>query len=262
MRKHHTEAIKNAQARLLENNPDILAIIIGGSIAKGIERDDSDIDLVVVLPDDHYRRRLAGNDVAFLWQDLCDYEGGYVEGRFVSRTFIKEAAERGSEPTRHSFTGAYPFYCTDQDIARLLPLIAVYPDGRYQEDMIATFYAQLHLNRDFFWNEAKRRGDKYLQFRAATEIVLFGCRLILAHNRLLFACQKQLIEQTLNAPGTPDDLQQKIDCLLTEMTDQARDDFCNAVVDFVGCPETDCLSRFIQDVEMSWFNRVHAVSEW
>lgn len=261
MRDHHSKAIQKAQTKLLAETPDLLAILVGGSIAKGTEREDSDVDLIVVLPDDQYRKRLAENQVAFLWRDVCDYQGGYVEGRYVSRAYIREAAVRGSEPTRHSFTGTYSVYCVDPDIAGWLPLIPVYPDNR-QKNNIAAFLAQMQLNRWFFWNEGKRRSDRYLQSRAATEIVLFGCRLILAHNRILFACQKRLIEQTLAAERKPDGLQEKINRLLTDMTDEAKEDFCKTIEGFADWGKTDLLSRFLQDVEMSWFNRVPAVSEW
>jgi hypothetical protein len=261
MRDHHSRAIEKARVRLLSGNPDLLAIIVGGSIAKGIEREDSDVDLVVVLPDDQYSERLSQSRVTFLWRDVCDYEDGYVDGKFVSRSYIREAAERGSEPTRHSFTGTYPVYCVDPDIATWLPLIPVYPEDRHEEKIVA-FLAQMQLNRWFFWDEGKRRGDRYLQLRAATEVVLFGCRLILAHNRLLFACQKRLIEQTSAAPRKPDGLEDKINRLLTDMTDDAKEDFCQAIEGLSDWGKPDLLSRFVQDTEMSWFNHVHAVSEW
>lgn len=249
---------------MLEEDPDLLAIIVGGSIAKGVERDESDVDVIVVLKDDQYLKRLSENRVALIWHDVCDYPGGYVEGRYISRSFIKEAAERGSEPTRSSFTGSYPVYCVDSDIAQWLPLIVHYPDERQKEN-IASFLAQMQFNRWFFWTDGKSRGDRYVQLRAATEIVLFGCRLILAYNRILFARQKQLIEQTLAAPLKPDGLEEKINRFLTELTDEAKEDFCKAVEDFGGWGKTEFtehLSHFLQDVELSWYNRVHATSEW
>ena len=253
--------MEKAKARLLSEIPDLLAIIVGGSIAKGIEREDSDVDLIVVITDEDYRVRLSENRVSFLWGDgFCDYAGGYVEGRFLARSFIEEASRRGSEPTRHSFTGTYPVYCVDTEIAEWLPLIPVYPED-FRHKKIASFLAQMQLNRWFFWSEGKRRGDRYLHMRAATEIVLFGCRLILAHNRILFACQKRLIEQALTAPQKPAGLEDKINQLLTGMTDEGKEDFCKAIENFADWGKIDCLSRFQIDVEMSWFNRVHAVSE-
>ena len=261
MRQHHTRAIEKAVHRLRSENPGLLAVILGGSIAKGTERDDSDVDLIVVVADDDYAKRLAENCVSFLWRDVCDYKNGYVEGRFVSRLYVREAAQRGSEPTRHSFTGASTVYCAHPEIETWLSQISMYPDDR-QRTNIASFLAQMQLNRWFFWSEGKRRGDRYLQTRAATEMILFGCRLILAHNKMLFACQKRLVEQTLDAPERPNGLREKIDHLLTDMTDEAKEDFCKTIEGFADWGTSDHLSRFLQDVEMSWFNRVHAVSEW
>ena len=264
MRDHHRRALEKAQTRLLAEHPDLLAIILGGSIAKGIEHEHSDVDLIVVVTDDGYTKRQSANRVGFFYKDVCDYPGGYVEGRFVSRTFIADAAARGSEPTRHSFTGVYPVYCVDPAIVAWLPKIPVYPEDQHQAK-IASFLAQMQLNQFFFWNEGKRRGDRYLQLHAATEIVLFGCRLILAENRILFACQKRLTEQTLAAPRKPDGFDAKLNRLLTEMSDEAKEDFCKTVmafVSFTGWPTADPLSRFMLDVEMSWFNRTPAVAEW
>jgi len=34
-----------------------LALIIGGSVAKGLERDDSDIDVILVVKDDYYEKQ-------------------------------------------------------------------------------------------------------------------------------------------------------------------------------------------------------------
>jgi hypothetical protein len=137
----------------------------------------------------------------------------------------------------------------------------VYP-GERQSENITAFLAQMQLNRWFFWGEGKRRGDLYLQTRAATDIVLFGCRLILAQNNMLFACQKRLVEQTLTAPHKPENLQVMINRLFTEMSDDSKEDFCKSIEQFVKPVDADLLSRFLQDVEMSWYHRTHAVSEW
>jgi len=261
VRDHHRRAAEKALDRLLEQVPELVAVLVGGSIAKGIEREDSDVDLIVVIPDDAYARRLAENCVSFFWNDLCDYTGGYVEGKLVGRSFIREAAERGSEPTRHAFKGVFPVHCTDDEILKWLSRIPQYPQEQ-QQNRIDSFLAQFQLNRWFFWGEGVRRGDRYLQVRAATDMVLFGCRLVLACNQMLFPCHKRLIEETLAAPRKPENLQLLIDRFLTELTDEAKKNFCDAIQQFAGTNKTDMLSRFQQDVEMSWYNRVHAVSEW
>ena len=58
MRNHHGRAFEEAPVSLLSEFPGLLAIIVGGSISKGTEREDSDVDLLVVFSDDDYRKRL------------------------------------------------------------------------------------------------------------------------------------------------------------------------------------------------------------
>ena len=261
MLEHHNRAVNKARENLLNEQADILAIALGGSLAKGNAREDSDVDLIVVVPDHQYTSRLETNQITFLRRDCCDYEGGYVEGNFVGRSFIEDAAERGSEPTRYSFVGAYLIHCIDPRIEEWMRLIPVYPENLRQRN-IDSFYAQFRLNSGFYWREGRRHRDGFLMHRAAVEIVLFGCRLILAYNRLLFPGQKQMIEQLENAEQKPDDLLSKVRRFLTDMTDEAKEDFCQAIEGFTEWSDADTLNRFVQDVEMSWYNRIHAVSEW
>ena len=53
MFKHHEESIQNLIA-YFSDDQSVLAIILGGSVAKGIERADSDIDAAVVVTDQYY----------------------------------------------------------------------------------------------------------------------------------------------------------------------------------------------------------------
>jgi len=246
-----------AVARLTAD-PEVLVILLGGSIAKGLERPESDVDLMVVVPDEVYRRRLAENQVTFFYQDIAGWPNGYVEGRYLSRDFVLTAAERGSEPTRYSFTGVTVLYGDDPEIVAAIPRIPIYPESE-RLDRIDAFHAQLFLNRIYFWPEGVRRQDPYLKLRAATEIVLFGGRMVLAHHRVLFPNQKRLLE-------TLDKVQPDIADLAREFLSRLNDDSLIAFNDRVialtqPCP-IDLGSRFTQDSEMSWFNRTHSVAEW
>ena len=256
MREHHARALEQAKKRLLELEPGLLAIILGGSIAKGIDRDESDVDVIVVVPEERYLKRLEERSLSFLWYDIPGYEGELVEGRFVTRHFLVEAGIRGSEPTRYSFLGAYPVYCIDPEIPGLLSLIPVYPEDRHKEH-VAAFFAQFQCNRTYYWDQGKR--SRFLQLRAATEMVRFGCRLVLAHNRILYPCLRRLVEAALAAPLKPEKLGEKMDVFLEKLTDETKEDFCRMIEEFADWGKED---RYIQDVEMSWYNKVHEVGEW
>ena len=180
---------------------------------------------------------------------------------YVGRSFIREAAQRGSEPTRNSFVGASLIYCVDEQIESWLPLIPVYPDHEKRKK-IESFHAQFQLNRSYFWKKGRDAGDRYLQFRAATDMVLYGCRMILAHNSILFPCQRELVEQTLSAQEKPADLGARIKRFLEVMTDEAMEEFCQSIEEFSDWGGLAQVSRFVLDTEMSWYTRTHAISEW
>jgi predicted nucleotidyltransferase len=70
-----------------QTNPDYLALIVGGSIVRGWERADSDVDIMLVATDQAYERFKAAKSFHYFNRDLCDYEGGYVDGKIVDLQF-------------------------------------------------------------------------------------------------------------------------------------------------------------------------------
>ncbi len=241
---------------------DVIAVLMGGSIARGVERPQSDVDLMVIVSDAEWDRRYRESALTFLWHDVASYEGGFVEGRYLSESFIREAAERGSEPTRHSFTAVYPVFTVDPDIADKIRRIPVYPEHERQY-RIDAFMAQMYINRIYFWPDAVRRQDLYMRTRASAEIVLFGGRLILAHNRILFPCQRRLMEYVAAAPEKPAGFVELATTFLSEQTPESMEAFYQAVESFTDWNlQSDVESNFQRDMEMSWYTRTFSVAEW
>nr|AIF26559.1 hypothetical protein [uncultured bacterium fosmid pJB45G2] len=118
---------------------------------------------------------------------ICDYEGGYIDGKIIDLRFLELAAERGSEPTRYSFVGSKAWFSRIPDLDALLGRIPVYPEANRDRN-IRDFFAQIVLYGFFFAEEAVKKNNPYLLAHSASQLVLFGGRLILAHNRLLFPC--------------------------------------------------------------------------
>ena len=75
IREHHQRAIDRL-ADAYRGDPEFLGLIIGGSVAKGFARDDSDVDFMIVATDESFERRLADRDLFINRRDLTDYEGG------------------------------------------------------------------------------------------------------------------------------------------------------------------------------------------
>jgi predicted nucleotidyltransferase len=90
--EHHRATIERANATIAARD-ETLAVLVGGSIAHGFETPASDVDVMLVVSDDDYRRRL----------ESATYEGGYVDGKYISVDFIRTVAERGNEPSRFAF---------------------------------------------------------------------------------------------------------------------------------------------------------------
>ena len=106
IRDHHQRAIDRL-ADAYRDDPEFRALIIGGSVARGFARDDSDVDFLIIATDEAFRRRLAARDLFINRTDLCDYDGGFVDGKIINLAYLENLAEKGNEPSRAAFNGAF-----------------------------------------------------------------------------------------------------------------------------------------------------------
>jgi hypothetical protein len=237
-----------------QDDPAFLALIIGGSLVKGLGRPDSDVDFLLVATPEEYARRAQENAFGFFSFDFTDYEGGYVDGKVIDVTFLRDAADHGSEPARAAFDHAIVAFARDPEIADLVARIPVYPEHEYSAK-IKAFYAQVQAHQ-WFVGEAEKRGDAYLMTHAVSQLVLFGGRMILAHNRMLYPYHKWFMTMLRRAPDKPDNLMALIDDLLVEPGKTRADAFCECVLNFTEweIPAEGWGVRFMHDTEWTWRN--------
>lgn len=76
MYAHHAESLQN-MIDYFSGREEIIALVFGGSVAKGCERPDSDLDAMVVVTDEYYAQREKENRVTETISGYCTYEGGY-----------------------------------------------------------------------------------------------------------------------------------------------------------------------------------------
>lgn len=203
MKPHHKRAIEKLTEHLKQDDR-YLALIITGSVAKGQEKDDSDIDFVLVVSDEEYKKRKRRNRFNYFDTQYCDYPGGYVDGKVVNLQFLKTVAERGTEPARDAFGDAWIAFSKITELKDILKTIPVYQIEE-KAGKIQSFIAQFEIAY-WYLGEAERRNDKYLLNRAATDLVLFGGRLILAHNEILYPYHKLFMNALEKAPQKPENL--------------------------------------------------------
>ncbi len=258
---HHQRTIDRLVAQF-ESDPAFPALIVAGSLTKGLGREDSDVDIMLVASDEEYARRAPEHAYQYFTTELCDYPGGYVDGKIVDVAFLRDCAERGNEPVRAAFVGAYLAYCHLPEVAELLPRIPVYPEHERQQKM-ELFYAQVQAMQ-WYVGEAEKRHDTYLMQHMVSDLVLFGGRLILAYNKTLYPYHKWFMTALRAAPEKPDDFMALIDDLLAHPSKAAADALCESLYGFTAwpVPPEGWPSRFMQDVEWLWRSGRAPLADW
>jgi hypothetical protein len=258
---HHQRAVERLVDRFKED-PGCLALLIGGSLVNGYGNEDSDVDFVLIATDEEYARRQQTHTLTYYTADLCDYPGGYVDGKFVNAAFLEEVAERGSEPARAAFEKVIVAYSQLPQLNDVLRRITAYPAAGHTEK-IRSFYAQL-LAMQWYVGEAEKRNNRYLLMHVVADLVLFGGRLILAHNRILYPYHKWFLRALQDAPQKPDNLMALIDQLLSEPNKANGDRFCEAILNFTAwdTPPEGWPARFMEDTEWAWRTGTAEIGDW
>ena len=141
MYAHHAESLQN-MIDYFSGREEIIALVFGGSVAKGCERPDSDLDAMVVVTDEYYAQREKENRVTETISGYCTYEGGYFDVKYMTKAFIAAAADHASEPTRNSFIGARVLFSRDPEIPGIVARIPVF-QKQERADKELSFFANL-----------------------------------------------------------------------------------------------------------------------
>jgi predicted nucleotidyltransferase len=261
MYDHHKKAIEKLSAMLQEDDK-YLALLIGGSIAKKSEKENSDIDIIIVATDEEFNNREKNKDFHFFDNTICDYPDGYIDGKVINLEFLKRLESGGSEPARSAFNGTIIAFSKIPNLEDLIRRIPVYQENE-REEKIKSFYTQVVALR-WFIGEAQKRNDRYLLLHAVSDLVLFGGRLILAHNRILYPYHKWFITELRKAPDKPENLMELIDKLLENPNHQNSETFCECILNFTDWvkPEEGWVNKFLQLNEWNWMNKGIPVEDW
>jgi len=257
--EHHQDAI-DALTRSFERDPEPTAVYLGGSIAHGFAAPESDVDLIIIVPDEVYAARERDGRLQFYDMDVCDWEGGYAEGKIVSASFLEQVAVRGSEPARFALHDARPMVAR-VDYADVFERIARYPvEGKVERRQ--RFFAQVEAWH-WYVGEALRRDDRYLLATAVGRLVLFGGRLVLAHNERLYPYHKWFLRVLESVEDKPEGLMDAVTELLEAPTRERADRFRELCI-FHGewaAPPSGWPSRFLVDSELNWIDREPPVDD-
>jgi len=260
MYPHHREAI-DILANTLKQDPDIRALIIGGSLAKGWGSENSDIDCYLVVTAERFAAQRQARQLSYFNNTICSYPGGYIDGKYIDEAWLRACAERGSEPARASFWHAWPAFSRIPDLDTLISQIAVYPSHKKEEN-IRRFHAQFNAY-GWYVDEGRKRNDLYLISHTLNQLLFFGSRMILAHNEILYPYHKWLLKVLASAPDKPDGLLEVMqECLSTRAPEPVQR-YRDMIENFTTWPAPDVNwpNTFILDSEWNWLNREPPITD-
>lgn len=248
--------VDHARAR-----PGVLGVVLSGSLARGWGDERSDVDVIVLVTDDELARRRADHTELVWDESFAAYPGGAIDAKHVDRAYLELAAERASEPTRNAFFGARVAWSDDPGLAGLVARIGRFPEDGV-DDRVARFCAHLETCR-WFIGEADKRADAYLRSWVATRAALFACRVILAHNRVLFPFHKWVRRALDECPDRPAGLRDAIDRALASPGVASVHPLCDLVLRHRAWPEYPggWAAAFCRDVERAWMRHEPGVED-
>lgn len=253
IKAHHQRGIDNL-VNEYKDDPRYPALIIGGSVAKGLARDDSDVDFMILATDEEFNRRITEDNLFINRTDLTDYKHGFVDGKVINLEYLNKVAEKGNEPTRAAFDGAFLAYSHIDGLEDLILRIHTYPEeGR--ENRIKSFYSMAFI-QNWLMGEANRHDNLYTKSRAASQLALFSGRLILAHNRVLFPYHKWFIQYLERCEEKPEGFIDKINAVLKEPNSANSEILFQSLKEMKdwGVNDLEAFEWFLDEVELSWMS--------
>ena len=260
MYSHHEAAIGRVIARY-RDEPGVLAILLAGSLAHGTATGNSDVDVMLVVSDEDLAERRANGTTAFSDVELARYPNGYIDAKYVSLGYLDEVAARGSEPSRFAFKGATVLFSRVEGLEGRIASAARYP-VEVQADRIARFAAQLEA---WTWmaGEGQRKDNPYLLATATSRVALFGGRMLLAHNRMLYPFHKWFLRSLEQAPDKPEGIVELIRSAVAAPSAEGAKAICDAVLGYHDWQrgDLDWPNHFIHDTEQAWLRDAAAIED-
>ena len=248
---HHDEAVGRYVARE-SARPDTLAIVLTGSVARGTERPDSDVDLYLVVTEDRWAEAYAAERLMYTEQDGIDYDAGYFDVKLATLSYLDDAADRGDDPVRDSFAASRIVFSRVDDLDARIARIQ--PAADEWDARVASFLAQARLHGGYFLKQAHESGDRLLLRHASVHLATSTARALLAANRVVFPGPKYLSALVAGLERKPRDVDALLTAAIEDPSPATADALLASLESFAGSllPPEKTLSRFVLDNELAW----------
>lgn len=236
----------------VRDDPDVIAVVLVGSVAQGRERADSDVDIYLVVADERFARETSADRFAWVDRRGLDYPGSYIDIKLASPAYLEAAAERGDDPTRASFQGAEVAFSRQDDIAAVVRRIPQLSDEAW-DDRVRSFVAQARLYGGYFLRQGVEHGDPFLVRHAAVHLTLAAARAALAKAHVLMQGPKYVSRLVRSVP-TPDGFVEAWDRAVREPGAATAEPLLRLLDEWLadGMDGDEALSTFIRDNELAW----------
>ena len=145
--QHHERAIQ-AFVEGVTTDGSCDAVIVTGSVARGKERPDSDIDLYLLVGTNAFDTARREDRLSYVSFEGAGYEGGYFDVKLVTNEYLALAAQVGDEPVRASFEAARIAWTRQQGLEEQIRAIITLPDDAWTTRQ-ASFVAQARLQAGY-----------------------------------------------------------------------------------------------------------------
>lgn len=255
MREHHKKAIENLKEMYI-NDRDVIAVIFSGSVARGTERPDSDIDGTLIVTPEKSAEMKKQDKMAFnMDMEKDPYEGGYYDLKIMTVNDLEVAAKKCNDPNRFYFVGSKILFSHDDRVQPLLDQIVTYTD-EIQEERIKVCYAGFELSNGYSWNNAVAENNRYMLMKSACDLVLFGIRMLYAYNKVFWPCHRNFLEPRYmnQLKDVPDNILGLANDVINSLSTESRDKFYNAIIGFHnwGYDGASAYSNYINYYEKFW----------
>lgn len=251
MLPHHTESIRRTTEHF-SAQPGVLGLLLAGSLAHGFASEGSDVDVMILVSDAEHQQRQQNGGTCFFSRELCTYPDGYVDGKYTSLAYLAEVEARGSEPARFAFQDARVLFSLEPKLGERVEAIASYPVAE-KESRLWRFQAQFEA---WYWycGQALNKRNLTLLRTVVGKLVLFGGRIVLAHNETLYPFHKWFLRVLAGVPHQPPGLLGQIDALATDPTRECIDAFATSIREFRPWTISHATwpAQFMADSENNW----------
>ncbi|GAA3442717.1 nucleotidyltransferase domain-containing protein [Planomonospora venezuelensis] len=250
--RHHDETLDKYVAAARQRS-DALAVILSGSVARGDEREDSDVDVYLLVTDADFEEARAAGILSTVRHEAATYPNGYIDEKIISPGYLEAAAERAEESARAPFQYARVAWTRIEGLQEQIERIATLPEAEWRRRE-QSHVAAARLYAGYFLPQAEKLGDPLLRQWAALHLVTSAGRALLAGQRMLFEGPKYLT-RAVRAVRRPDEY----DALVEELLAAPRSETGFALLGVLerhrpaGLSWEETLGRFVQDDELAWF---------